>query len=71
MLQKTLDEDKNYFNSLLLIKETNLPMYLMLCAGCSITSQVAAGLPSQLVSNREVETAGIHVLTINKKLVFL
>ena len=80
VLQKTLDEDKNYFNSLLSIKETDLPLYLMSCAGCSVkvlidsgasgsyvASQVAAGLPSRLVPNREVETAGGHVLAINKQ----
>ena len=78
--KKTLDEDKNYFNSLLSIKETDLPLYLMSCDGCSVkvlidsgasgsyvASRVAAGIPSRLVPNREVETAGGHILAINKQ----
>ncbi|KAG2202586.1 hypothetical protein INT45_004628 [Circinella minor] len=80
VLQETLEEDKKYFDSLLSIKETELPLYMMSCNGCSVrvmidsgasgcyvAPRVAVGLPTRLVSNREVETAGGHVLTINKQ----
>ncbi|KAG2216037.1 hypothetical protein INT45_007158 [Circinella minor] len=50
-LQKTLEKDKNYFNSLLSIKESDLPLYLMSCNGRAV----------------KVETAGGHVLAINKQ----
>ncbi|KAG2215256.1 hypothetical protein INT45_012706, partial [Circinella minor] len=70
-LQQTLEEDKKYFDSLLSIKETDLPLYMMSCNGCSVNvmidsgasgcyvaPKIVAGLPTRLVSNREVETAG-------------
>ncbi|KAG2213622.1 hypothetical protein INT45_010121 [Circinella minor] len=79
-LQQTLEEDKKYFDSLLSIKETGLPLYMMSCNGCSVNvmidsgasgcyvaPKIVAGLPTRLVSNREVETAGGHILAINKQ----
>ncbi|KAG2212446.1 hypothetical protein INT45_003620, partial [Circinella minor] len=79
-LQKTLEKDKNYFNSLLSIKESDLPLYLMSCnghavkvlidsgaSGSYVASTIVAGLPTRLIPNREVETAGGHVLAINKQ----
>ena len=79
-LQKTLEEDRKYFDSLLSIKETDLPLYTMSCNGCSmnvmvdsgtsgcyVAPKVAAGLSTQIVSNREVETASGHVLVTNKQ----
>ncbi|KAG2217583.1 hypothetical protein INT45_012439, partial [Circinella minor] len=80
VLQQTLDEDRKYFDSLLSIKETDLPLYLMLCNGCSVNvmvdsgasrcyvaPRIAAGLSTRLVPNREVEMAGGHVLAINQQ----
>ncbi|KAG2216563.1 hypothetical protein INT45_013572 [Circinella minor] len=79
-LQKTLEKDKNYFNSLLSIKESDLPLYLISCngravkvlidsgaSGSYVASMIVAGLPTRLIPNREVETAGGHVLAINKQ----
>ena len=79
-LQKTLDKDKDYFNSLLSIKESELPLYLMSCngtpikvlidsgaSGSYVAPKITIGLPTRLVSDREVETAGGHVLAINKQ----
>ena len=80
VLQQTLEEDRKYFDSLVSIKETDLPLYLMLCNGCSVNvmvdsgasgcyvaPRIAAGLSTRLVPNREVETAGGHVLAINQQ----
>ena len=36
-------------------------------SGSYIASKVVTGLPTCLISNREVETAGGHLLTINKQ----
>ncbi len=52
VLQKTLDEDKNYFNSLLSIKETDLPLYLMSCAGCSVKVLIDSGASGSYVASQ-------------------
>ncbi|KAG2212151.1 hypothetical protein INT45_007689 [Circinella minor] len=68
-----------HFESLNLIKNTDLPLYSMICNGktvdvlldsgasCTYVSPfLAAGCPVQSVSNREVETAGGHRFAINR-----
>ena len=63
-LQKTLEKDKNYFNSLLSIKESDLPLYLISCngravkvlidsgaSGSYVASMIVAGLPTRLIPN--------------------
>ncbi|KAG2214673.1 hypothetical protein INT45_011182, partial [Circinella minor] len=80
LLNQTLVEDSNYFDSLLSIKETDLPLYLMPCNGCAVkvlidsgamgsyvAPRVAIGWPTIVVQGRDVETAGGHILSINKQ----
>ena len=68
-----------HFESLNSIKNTDLPLYSMICNGktvdvlldsgasCTYVSPfLAAGCPVQSVSNREVETAGGHKFAINR-----
>ncbi|KAG2213620.1 hypothetical protein INT45_010119, partial [Circinella minor] len=80
LLNQTLAEDSNYCDSLLSIKETDLPLYLMSCNGCDVkvlidsgatrsyvAPRVAIGWPTIVIQGRDVETAGGHILSINKQ----
>ena len=79
-LNQTLEKDSQYFDSLLSIKETELPLYLMSCNGHSIkvlidsgaigsyfAPRIAERLSTRIIQGREVETAGGHILSINKQ----
>ena len=84
LLQETLQEDKQYLDSLLSIKETDLPLYSMTCNGCPVlvlidsgatgsyvAPRIAQTLTTREVPSREVETAGGHVMSISHQATLL
>ena len=81
-LQETLAQDKQYIDSLLSLKETDLPLYSMCCnnvvvdvlidsgaSGSYVAPRLANKLPTREIPGRIVETAGGHTTTISRQAV--
>lgn len=71
----SISQDQAYMDTLYSIKETDLPLYSIVCNGAVANALIDSGATGSYVGNqaaktvlgKSVETAGSHTLTIDKQ----